>query len=77
MLTVNQVYEILLKWVETRDWEAALLSVIPKRKFKEKYHGTKKSAEDEGKEVDESEDGIDEAEVNELCEAVTQKDESQ
>jgi tRNA (guanine9-N1)-methyltransferase len=30
---VNQVFEILLKWVETRDWEEALHSVIPKRKF--------------------------------------------
>ncbi|EAU84404.2 tRNA (guanine-N(1)-)-methyltransferase [Coprinopsis cinerea okayama7 len=33
VLTVNQCFEILLKWVETRDWEEALYSVIPKRKF--------------------------------------------
>lgn len=33
VLTVNQTFEILLKWVETRDWEQALYSVIPKRKF--------------------------------------------
>ena len=33
MLTVNQVFEILIKWVETKDWEQSLYSVIPKRKF--------------------------------------------
>ena len=33
VLTVNQTFEILLKWVETRDWEQALNFVMPKRKF--------------------------------------------
>lgn len=33
VLTVNQVFDILLQWVETRDWEKALYNVIPKRKF--------------------------------------------
>lgn len=35
MLTVNQVFEILVKWVETKDWEQSLYSVIPKRKFQQ------------------------------------------
>lgn len=33
VLTVNQVVDILLRWVETRDWEDALYAVVPKRKF--------------------------------------------
>ncbi|KAI0758110.1 guanine-1-methyltransferase-domain-containing protein, partial [Fomes fomentarius] len=33
VLTVNQTFEILLKWIETRDWEEALYGVMPKRKF--------------------------------------------
>lgn len=35
VLTVNQAFEILLRWVETRDWEKALWAVVPKRKFQE------------------------------------------
>lgn len=36
MLTVNQTFEILVKWLETGSWEEALTSVMPKRKFGEK-----------------------------------------
>ena len=39
MLTVNQVFEILVKWVETKDWEQSLYSVIPKRKFQQEGKG--------------------------------------
>ncbi|KAK7062168.1 guanine-N(1)--methyltransferase [Favolaschia claudopus] len=35
VLTVNQAFEILVHWVETRDWESAFHAVIPKRKFDE------------------------------------------
>lgn len=39
VLTVNQTFEILLRWVESRDWENALEEVVPKRKFAEKSSG--------------------------------------
>ncbi len=33
ILTVNQVFDILLQWIATRDWEGALRAVMPKRKM--------------------------------------------
>ena len=35
VLTVNQVLEIMLRWLEKGDWEKAFMDVIPKRKLKE------------------------------------------
>lgn len=40
ILTVNQVLEILLKWVETKDWSEAMYSVVPKRKFQSNESGS-------------------------------------
>lgn len=51
VLTVNQVFEILVKWVETRDWEKALYSVIPKRKFVDSGNA-QKDDDDEDEELD-------------------------
>ena len=46
VLTVNQVVEIMLRWLETRDWAAAFDQSIPKRKFKQRQRGGAASAGD-------------------------------
>jgi len=35
VLTVNQVLEIMLRWLETREWEKAFMAIIPQRKLPE------------------------------------------
>jgi tRNA (guanine9-N1)-methyltransferase len=60
---VNQVFEILVKWVETRDWEKALYSVIPKRKFVDCGNTQK---DDDGEDEELNDEGGGEDPANEL-----------
>ncbi|KAI4517775.1 hypothetical protein K525DRAFT_210122, partial [Schizophyllum commune Loenen D] len=64
VLTVNQVVEIMCKWVETRDWEKALLEVMPKRKFnpngrQQKGGGKGGEKEDGAESIEGNEEGND------------------
>lgn len=46
VLTVNQVLEIMLRWLEFQDWEKAFMDAIPKRKLPEVQRHKIESNED-------------------------------
>ncbi|KAI8147989.1 guanine-1-methyltransferase-domain-containing protein [Fennellomyces sp. T-0311] len=50
VLTVNHVYEIMIKWLDNRDWEKAFLEVIPGRKLKDSKRLGESEAESDEKE---------------------------
>ncbi|XP_047338342.1 tRNA (guanine(9)-N1)-methyltransferase [Impatiens glandulifera] len=77
VLTVNQVMEILLNFVETRDWKASFFHAIPQRKIGEAeatFYDEEKIDEEE---EDEEEDGekIDQEEEEEDGEKIDQEEE--
>ncbi|KAF8742918.1 tRNA (Guanine-1)-methyltransferase, partial [Rhizoctonia solani] len=60
VLTVNQVFDILVHWVTTRNWEDAMQKVMPKRKFNANGKRGKRSqvraGDEDGEDIRDDED---------------------
>jgi len=56
VLTTNQVVEIMIRWLECRDWEKAFLEVIPRRKMPVAKGGGEEGEDGEGEGEQEGED---------------------
>ena len=57
VLTVNQVVDIMLHYLRTRDWAEAFEAAIPQRKFKASKKARRRQAARDGATVDAGEDG--------------------
>jgi tRNA (guanine9-N1)-methyltransferase len=66
VLTTNQVVEIMLEWLQEKDWEKAFIKIIPQRKMPQLRKKNRKECEgseeeDQGREEegeDKAEDGV-------------------
>ncbi|KAK4704199.1 hypothetical protein P7C70_g2007, partial [Phenoliferia sp. Uapishka_3] len=66
-----QVFEIMSKWVETRDWEKALIAVMPTRKFVDgpRIRGKDKKKGEAGSEGEDDDESDEEAEAYAMAHA--------
>ncbi|KAI9296387.1 hypothetical protein K502DRAFT_177008 [Neoconidiobolus thromboides FSU 785] len=67
VLAVNHVFEILLQYLNIKDWEQAFLKVIPQRRLRQNMNITdinENGDEQEGKDVDDANDKEDEQDEN-------------
>ncbi|KAJ1958113.1 tRNA (guanine(9)-N(1))-methyltransferase [Dipsacomyces acuminosporus] len=60
IMTVNQIFEMLIKFIEVGDWKAAFMNVIPQRKFQQNDSNAASSAASEQEEEEKEEDGDEE-----------------
>lgn len=63
VLTINQVLEIMLQWLQTHDWEKAFMEVIPKRKMPEARNGGERTQQADIAEIENGKDIFDDINV--------------